>query len=178
MGRGPSPPRRRLWPARAPRLPATAPRQVLFERNVPGHRRPHVDHDGLHVAGPANQFGWSLGDVDSESVVISAVGTDGVPLTVAELGFQSAFNYVGAADLPTVGKIRKGGGREGRATHALARRTRPTNPSFFLQWDPASSTLLGNVNGSPPGTDTQGAAGYFVPTRAISTLSFSGVNIL
>lgn len=50
---------------------------------------------------PANQCGWALGDVDAESVSLSAIGTDGTPLTAAELGFQGTFNYAGAADQPS-----------------------------------------------------------------------------
>ena len=53
------------------------------------------------AASPANQFGFALGDVDAESITISAIGTDGVPLTAAELGYQSSFNYAAGADVPT-----------------------------------------------------------------------------
>lgn len=53
------------------------------------------------AASPANQFGFTLGDVDAESVTISAIGTDGTPLSAAELGYRSSFNYASQADVPT-----------------------------------------------------------------------------
>ncbi|MEY3511678.1 MAG: hypothetical protein RL486_343 [Actinomycetota bacterium] len=50
---------------------------------------------------PATGFGFTLGDIDAESVTISATTTGGVAVTAAELGYQSSFNYAGGADLPT-----------------------------------------------------------------------------
>ena len=52
-------------------------------------------------ATPATGFGFTLGDIDAESVTISATTTGGVPVTAAELGYQSSFNYTGGADVPT-----------------------------------------------------------------------------
>ena len=52
-------------------------------------------------ATPATGFGFTLGDIDAESVTISATTTGGVPVTAAELGYQSSFNYAGGADVPT-----------------------------------------------------------------------------
>ena len=97
-------------------------------------------------AGPANQFGFALGDIDSESVQITAVGTDGTTLTTAELGFQGVFNYVSQA-------------------------------TYLPIWDAGTSTLQGNINGSPPGTNAAGGAGWFQPTRAVQTLTLTGINI-
>lgn len=158
--------------------PSTGPLQAKRTWASTSPRRPRRPSRYLRPPGPRTSLAGLSAMSTRRAWSFRPLAPMACPSRSLSSAFNRPFNYVGAADLPTVGKIRKGGGREGRATHALARRTRPTNPSFFLQWDPASSTLLGNVNGSPPGTDTQGAAGYFVPTRAISTLSFSGVNIL
>jgi hypothetical protein len=49
----------------------------------------------------ATGFGFTLGDIDAESVTISATTTGGVGVTAAELGYQSSFNYASGADLPT-----------------------------------------------------------------------------
>jgi hypothetical protein len=50
---------------------------------------------------PATGFGFTLGDIDAESVTISATTTGGIAVTAAELGYQSSFNYAGGADVPT-----------------------------------------------------------------------------
>lgn len=50
---------------------------------------------------PAGSWGFTLGDVDAESVTVAATRTDGTPLTTSELGWQGTFNYAGAADVPT-----------------------------------------------------------------------------
>ncbi len=39
---------------------------------------------------PATGFGFTLGDIDAESVAISATTTGGVAVTAAELGYQSS----------------------------------------------------------------------------------------
>jgi LPXTG-motif cell wall-anchored protein len=52
-------------------------------------------------ATPATGFGFTLGDIDSEAVTISATTTGGVAVTAAELGYTDSFNYASGADLPT-----------------------------------------------------------------------------
>lgn len=49
----------------------------------------------------ATGFGFTLGDIDAESVTISAITTGGVAVTAAELGYQSSFNYASNSDVPT-----------------------------------------------------------------------------
>jgi hypothetical protein len=52
-------------------------------------------------ATPATGFGFTLGDIDAESVTISATTTGGVAVTAAELGYTDSFNYASGADVPT-----------------------------------------------------------------------------
>jgi len=52
-------------------------------------------------ATPATGFGFTLGDIDSESLTISATTTGGIAVTGAELGFKDSFSYVSGADVPT-----------------------------------------------------------------------------
>lgn len=50
---------------------------------------------------PTGGWGFALGDLDAESVRVSAVGTDGRAVPVADLGFAGVFNSVnGATDVP------------------------------------------------------------------------------
>lgn len=97
---------------------------------------------------PASGWAFALGDIDADSVRVSAVTSDGVALTAAELGFQSSFNYcdpgvgVGMSCRDYTGDV-------------------PT-------WDPATQTLMGNLTAA----DTSGAAAWFEPTTPIATLTF------
>ncbi len=83
---------------------------------------------------PVGTWGLALGDIDAESVTISATNASGQPVSTANW-FQSAFNYAGAADAPT--------------------------------WSSGTSTLTGNVQ------DTTGASGWFKPTAAVKTITFT-----
>ena len=98
---------------------------------------------------PSGTWGFALGDIDADQVQVSAVGPGG-PLTVAELGFQGSFSYC-TASTPRPSSC---GGVEGTDVPV---------------WDPTAAVLRGN------GTDTAGAAGWFVPTRPLTalTLQFS-----
>ena len=104
----------------------------------------------LRFAAPT-PVGWgiALGDVDADQVRVSATGADGQPLTTAQLGFQSTFNFCNGVTP-----------RPGTCT-ATATDT-PT-------WDPATGTLIGN------GVDTNGASGWLRPTVPVTsvTLTFS-----
>ena len=79
---------------------------------------------------------------------IHAVGSDGVALTAAELGFQGGFNYCAP-------------GVVGRPSCAGVATDVPS-------WDPVTLTLSGNAAAA----DTSGAAAWFEPTAPISSLSF------
>ncbi|WP_188283983.1 Ig-like domain-containing protein [Streptomyces sp. CBMA29] len=92
-------------------------------------------------------WGFTLGDIDADQVRITATGVGGVRLTAAQLGFQSTFNYCVGTPKPSVCG-------SGPNTDV------PT-------WDPATSTLRGNVN------DTNGASGWFRPTAPVTSVSFT-----
>ncbi|MBA2891926.1 DUF11 domain-containing protein [Nonomuraea soli] len=98
---------------------------------------------------PAGRWGFTLGDVDADGVMVEAFAKDGTKLTAAQLGWKGAFNYCSVGPRPSA----------------------CTSGPFTDQptWDGAISTLQGN------GPDTQGAAGWFMPTVPIVklTLTFS-----
>lgn len=100
-------------------------------------------------ATPVSGWTFVLGDIDADSVRISATGPGGAALTAYDLGFRGGFNYC-AGDL--TGKP----SCTGDATDV---------PS----WDPATLTLTGNAAAA----DTDGAAAWFEPTAPIETLTFS-----
>jgi hypothetical protein len=85
---------------------------------------------------PATGWGFSLGDIDADTVRITATDATGSAVPVSALGFQGGFNYSPPnSDEPT--------------------------------WDAGTGTLIGS------GSDTTGAAGWFRPTVAIRTLTFT-----
>ncbi len=49
---------------------------------------------------PSAGWGFAVGDVDADTVRISATDAGGNPVPVAALGFEGTFNYAGAADVP------------------------------------------------------------------------------
>lgn len=97
---------------------------------------------------PAPASGWAfvLGDVDADQVQIQATGPSGAAVPVSGLGFQGAFNYCNGTPLPSTC-----GGAPGT--------DEPT-------WLPAAGTLRGQR------ADTLGAAGWFEPNAAITSLTF------
>lgn len=88
---------------------------------------------------PTNQCGFALGDVDSESIQITAIGTDGVPLTAAELGYQSSFNADGYPDTPVWDATTSTLAGQGPDTFGETGWFKPTRPVQSLTM---SSTLL------------------------------------
>jgi len=92
---------------------------------------------------PAGGWAFVVGDIDADSVVVSARGDDGQPLSAAELGWQGAFNYC-----------------QGAGTPSCTDTDVPT-------WDPATGTLTGNA----AATDTNGASGWFQPTVPVTSLT-------
>ena len=94
---------------------------------------------------PASGWGFALGDVDADQVMVTATGADGAPLATAALGFTGTFNYCAASPVPS--------SCSGPATDAPV-------------WDPSTSTLRGNV------ADTTGATGWFQPQAPVRSLTF------
>ncbi len=96
---------------------------------------------------PAGKWAFAVGDVDADRVQISATDENGDPVPVAQLGFQSTFNY--CASSPKPGSC--------------------AGPGPFTDvptWNPGTSRLTGNT------LDTMGASAWFEPTAAIKTLTF------
>lgn len=100
---------------------------------------------------PTPPTGWTfvLGDVDADSVKVTAKDGNGQPVPAAGLGFVSTFNL---CDTPSP----RPGGCSGGTGDV------PT-------WDPATQTLTGNAAAA----DTFGASAYFEPTVPLSTLTLS-----
>ena len=96
-------------------------------------------------------LGWAfvLGDVDADEVTVSATLADGTAATVADLGFQGAFNLCDSVPRP------------GACPGPL--------PGDLPTWDPGRSTLVGN----PGADDSYGAAGWFEPTAPLSSLTLT-----
>jgi len=106
----------------------------------------------ITFATPAAAEGWgfTLGDIDADAVQVSATGANGQPLSVADLGFQSTFNFCQGSPLPV---------------------TCAGNADTDVPvWNGVAGTLTGNV------TDTNGASGWFRPTVPIKslTIKYSG----
>jgi hypothetical protein len=96
---------------------------------------------------PAGNWAFVLGDIDADQIRVTATGPSG-PVPTTGLGFAGVFNYCGAPPRP------------GTCTGAGPFTDLPT-------WDGRSSTLTGS------GPDTAGASGWFQPTAALSTLTFT-----
>lgn len=100
---------------------------------------------------PAAGWGFVLGDVDADQVLVRATGPGGAAVAVGDLGFQGVFNY---CDVPSP--------RPGSCSGVAAPFDLPT-------WDPATGILRGNA----AALDTVGASGWFQPSVPLSTLSFA-----
>jgi uncharacterized repeat protein (TIGR01451 family) len=94
---------------------------------------------------PANGWGFVLGDIDAEKVQVKATGADDKALPSADLGWKDAFNY--CVDTPRPTSCKK--------TPFV---DKPT-------WDASTGTLSGH------GPDTDGASGWFMPTKSIKSLT-------
>lgn len=94
---------------------------------------------------PANGWGFALGDIDAEKVQVKATGADGKALSADALGWKDAFNYCEHTPRPTTCT-------SGPFTD------KPT-------WDGSTGTLSGH------GPDTEGASGWFMPTRPVKSLT-------
>ena len=76
---------------------------------------------------PAAGWGFVLGDVDADQVLVRATGPGGAAVAVGDLGFQGVFNY---CDVPSP--------RPGSCSGVAAPFDLPT-------WDPATGILRGNA---------------------------------
>jgi SdrD B-like domain len=100
---------------------------------------------------PPAGWGFVLGDIDADMVVVSATDAAGSPVSSAGLGLQAVFNYCDGSPRPSS----------------------CTNPPPGTLFDVPTATLgvtsvsiVGNV------ADTNGAAASFQPTVPLSTLTF------
>lgn len=93
-------------------------------------------------------WGFALGDVDADTVRVTATGAGGEPLTAAQLGFQSSFNYCTGTPRPSC------------AVGSAPFTDQPV-------WNADTATLVGN------GRDTSGASGWFRPTVPVRSLSLT-----
>jgi hypothetical protein len=94
---------------------------------------------------PTGRWGFALGDIDADHAKFTAKAPDGTTLTAAELGWEGAFNYCQGSPRPSS----------------------CTRPPFtdVPHWNPGTSTLIGS------GSDTDGASGWFRPTKAVKELT-------
>lgn len=107
---------------------------------------------------PTPAGGWmlALGDIDAEYLDVSAVGIDGQPVAIADLGFRSAFNYCQGSPRPS---------------GCDASKAQPVP-----LWDAGAARLAGpqvDDAGDPiPGwTDTDGAAAWFEPSVSLTSIT-------
>ena len=96
----------------------------------------------LTFASPTPTAGWgfALGDVDAESIQLSATDASGNAIAVSGLGYQGNFNYCAVSPKPST------------CTGAGPFTDVPT-------WNAGTATLAGN------GADTSGASGWFMRFR-------------
>lgn len=94
---------------------------------------------------PTPTSGWTfvLGDIDADQVTITGTDATGRPVSPAAFGFRDVFNYC----VPGV----------------------CTPNADVPSWDPATGVLKGNTQA----LDTNGAAAWFEPNVALSSLTFT-----
>ncbi|WP_157987994.1 carboxypeptidase regulatory-like domain-containing protein [Jiangella endophytica] len=102
---------------------------------------------------PAGGWGFALGDIDSDTAVVTATDADGEPVSGADLGFEGVFNYCDASPRPS--NVCSSGPPAGETGFDL----------------PASSVGASDVTLTGNGPDTGGATGWFRPTVALSSLT-------
>ncbi|MFC1437490.1 Ig-like domain-containing protein [Streptacidiphilus sp. N1-10] len=95
---------------------------------------------------PANKWAFVLGDVDADTIKVSARGADGKALTTGQLGWKGAFNYCVNTPKPST------------CTGSGPFTDKPV-------WNSGRATLVGR------GGDTSGASGWFQPTVPITRLT-------
>jgi hypothetical protein len=119
--------------------------QAYLVFGTASHNRPSTTTITFGSGTPTKDWGFVLGDIDADRAQITAKEPDGTSLTAGELGWQGAFNYCLGSPKPS----------------ACAKGTTSDKPT----WDPATSTLIGS------GTDTDGASGWFSPTKPVKELT-------
>ncbi|MGI9579183.1 MAG: SdrD B-like domain-containing protein [Microthrixaceae bacterium] len=97
---------------------------------------------------PASGWGFVFGDIDADTVTVSALDANGDPVSGADLGFRGVFNYCDTSPRPST------------CSGASAPYDLPT-------WSPTATG--GSLVGS--GTNQQGPAGWFMPTVPLSSLT-------
>ncbi|WP_157575036.1 carboxypeptidase regulatory-like domain-containing protein [Jiangella muralis] len=102
---------------------------------------------------PAGGWGFALGDIDSDTAVVTALDADGAPVSGADLGFEGVFNYCDTSPRPS--GVCSSGPPAG-------------DPGFDL---PSSAVGATDVTLTGNGPDTGGAAGWFQPAVALSSLT-------
>ena len=126
--------------------------QRYLSLNTAAGQTPSTTTLTFSSATPASGWSFALGDIDADSMTITGTTTGGVPLTAAQLGFQSTFNFCGSSPKPS------------------------SCPSGFQTdvptWNAGTQTLTGS------GTDTSGAAGWFSPTVPVTSLTFVFTRII
>ena len=108
---------------------------------------------------PSGGWGFALGDVDAEAIVISATTTGGIPVTAAELGYQSSFNYCAVTPRPS-----------GACPSGQSFTDTPT-------WIPSNATYGGAASLVGNTLDTYGAAGWFAPQVPLLSLTISSYRL-
>jgi len=103
---------------------------------------------------PVTGWGFSFGDVDAETIGVSALDASGAPVSASDLGFQSAFNL---CNIPSP----KPSACSGVVTFDTP------------NWVPGSNS--GALQGN--GVDSVGASGWFMPLIPIRTLTITNTNL-
>ena len=102
---------------------------------------------------PAAGWGFVLADIDADQVQVQVqvqvTGPGGLPVAIADLGFEGVFNF---CDIPSPRPSACSG---------------VTAPFDLPTWDPATGILSGNR----AARDTTGASGWFQPTLPLHTLT-------
>lgn len=111
------------------------------------HLAPSTTTFTFQTPAPASRWGFALGDIDADRVTISGTNAAGAPVSGADLGYQSNFNYCAVSPHPS-----------GCGTGPFT--DKPT-------WDEGTATLAGSSS------DSSGAAAWFRPAVRLKTLTFT-----
>ena len=95
---------------------------------------------------PSGTWGFALGDIDADRVKVEAEDSLGNSVPTGDW-YQSSFNYCNVSPKPS-------------GCPAGSHTDQPV-------WNPVTQTLTGN------GSDTSGAAAWFMPSASIKTLTFT-----
>lgn len=122
--------------------------RAYLNQSPRGNAARRAGRDDLHLRRPpAVEWGFTLGDIDADEATVSAVGLDGEPHDVAQLGFQGVSNLCTTTPRPS-----------GLCS---------SNPTDLPTWLPGAATLRGN----DAAANTSGASGWFRPTAPVRSLT-------